>query len=140
MRTVLVSLCFALLVLAAAGCASVDRRIKANQEAFDGYPPEVQATIRRGEVAVGFTEEQVLIALGRPDRKTRVTADDRVATVWTWRRSVPGIGFGVGTGNRVGNVGIGTGISTGSPRAEEDLHRVEFVNGRVTAIESLVED
>jgi hypothetical protein len=123
-----------------AGCATVDRRIKANQEAFDGYPPEVQATIRRGEVAVGFTEEQVLMALGPPDRKNKVTADDRVAYVWTWTRSIPGIGIGIGSGRRVGGVGIGTGISTGSSGTTEDRNVVEFVDGRVTAFQTLLDD
>ena len=129
-----------LLVVLALGCASVDRRIQANQEAFDGYPPEVQATIRRGEVAVGFTEEQVLMALGKPDHKAKVTAEDRVATVWIWRRSVPGIGIGIGTGRRVGNVGIGTGISTGSASHSEDEHVVYFVDSRVIRFETRIDD
>jgi hypothetical protein len=139
MRSVLFPISLLLVVLAL-GCASVERRIEANREAFDSYPPEVQATIRRGEVAVGFTEEQVLMALGEPDRKAKVTAEDRVAYVWTWRKSTPGFGFGFGTGRRVGGVGIGTGISTGSSGTTEDEHVVEFVDGRVTAFEMQVED
>ena len=129
-------LCLAI-VLACA--SSPDRRIAADPEAFDGYPPEVQQQIRDGRVAVGFTEEQVRMALGEPDRKTEVTADDQVAHVWTWRRSTPGIGIGIGGGSYGGGVGIGTGISTGTGARSEDTRRIEFVNGVVTRIETLEE-
>ena len=138
MRSFVVSLCLALLL--ALGCASTDKRIAAQQEVFDAYPAEVQEKIRAGEIAVGFTEEQVLMALGKPDRRTKVTADDAVADVWTWQRTSPGIGIGLGTGRSVGNVGIGTGISTGRGSRTEDERVVEFVNGVVTRFEVLVED
>ena len=97
-------------LLAALACASANSRISASQDVFDGYPPEVQERIRAGEVAVGFTEEQVLMALGKPDRRTKVVADDVAAEVWTWTKSKPGFGIGIGTGSSVGNVGIGTGV------------------------------
>lgn len=137
MRRFFVSLCL-LIVLACA--SSPDGRISKQQEVFDAYPPEVQEAIRAGEIAVGFTEEQVVMAVGEPDRKTLVTGEDSVAHVWTWRKSSPGIGFGFGTGSRIGGVGIGTGISTGSSGSSEDERVVEFVNGVVTRFETPVEE
>lgn len=128
-----------LAVVLALGCATPERRIAKNQEAFDAYPAEVQEKIRRGEIAVGFTQEQVVMALGEPNRKTEVFSDDQVAHVWTWTKTQPGIGIGFGTGQRVGNVGIGTGISTGRGSTTEDERVVEFVNGVVRRYEVMVE-
>jgi hypothetical protein len=126
--------------LTASACATVERRIAASQAAFDAYPPEVQAQIRAEQIAVGFTPEQVEMALGEPDRKTTVTAEDAAGEVWTWSRSVPGVGIGVGTGSYGGRVGVGTGIGIGHGSTRQDTRVVEFVNGRVTRFEELVDD
>jgi hypothetical protein len=100
----------------------------------------VQQKIRAGEIAVGFSEEQVLMALGEPDHRTQVTAEDAAAEVWTWRRSVPGVAVGIGTGSRSGRVGIGTGVTVGEGARSEDEMVVELVNGRVTRFEQAIED
>jgi hypothetical protein len=126
--------------VAAIACATVEKRIAKNQEAFDAYPPEVQAKIRAEKIAVGFTPEQVVMALGEPDRKTAVTAEDAAGEVWTWSRSVPGVGVGLGTGSYGGRVGVGTGIGIGRGSQREDTRVIEFVNGRVTRFEELVDD
>lgn len=128
------------LLLAALACASPASRIADNQEAFDAYPPEIQEKIRAGEIAVGFTEEQVVMALGEPDRKSQITGEDGVVDVWTWRKSVPGIGFGLGTGSYGGRVGVGTGVTVGQGARSEDETVVEFVNGRVKRFEQAVDD
>ncbi len=129
-----------LVLLGALACASANSRISASQTVFDGYPPEVQEQIRAGEIAVGFTEEQVLMALGEPDRRVQVVADEIVAEVWTWTKSKPGFGIGIGTGSSIGNVGIGTGVTVGEGARSEDHVVVEFVNGRVRRIETAIED
>ena len=129
-----------LVLLGGLACASANSRISASQEVFDGYPPEVQEQIRAGEVAVGFTEEQVLMALGKPDRRTQVVADDVAAEVWTWTTSKPGFGIGIGSGTSIGNVGIGTGVRVEEGARSEDDVVVEFVNGRVRRLETAIED
>ena len=126
--------------LVATACATVERRIAKNQAAFDAYPPEVQAKIRAEQIAVGFTPEQVRMALGEPDRKTQVTAQDTAGEVWTWSRSVPGVGIGIGSGSYGGRVGVGTGIGVGHGSYRKDTRVVEFVNGRVSRFEELVDD
>ena len=70
----------ALIAAALAGCAGPRQRIKKHQAEFDSYTPEIQQKIRAGQVDVGFTDRQVALALGRPDRVySRKTASaDRI--------------------------------------------------------------
>ena len=128
------------LLLGALACASPDSRIADNQDVFDGYPPETRERIRAGEIAVGFSEEQVLMSLGEPSRRSQITGEDGAVDVWTWARSKPGIGIGIGTGSYGGRVGVGTGVTVGQGARSEDQMVVEFVNGRVKRFERAVED
>ena len=131
----------ALAALGLAGCSTVDSRINASQEIFDGYPPTVQEKIRAGEIAVGFTPEMVEMAWGEPYRKDQVTGEDFVAEVWTWSRNVPGVGIGMGSGGYYGgNVGIGTGVMVGEASRREDRSQVEFRNGKVVTFRNLKDE
>ena len=124
--------------LALAACNTIDSRIGRQQELFDSYPPNVQQNIRNGLIEVGYTPEMVVMALGEPDRKTEMQTEDGVAEVWTYRKSVPGFGVGVGSGGYVGSgVGIGTGVTVGEPARSEDRAVVEFWEGRVSRFEAL---
>jgi hypothetical protein len=130
----------ALLALLLAGCSSPSSRIAANREAFATYPAEVQAKIRAGEVAVGFTPEQAKMALGKPDRVYTRTTDTGVSTIWVYRETSAGFGFGLGVAGYSGvssSVGAGAGVETGSGGAVDDRLRVVFTAGRVTAIEKM---
>ncbi len=130
------SVLFASLLLAA--CASTDSRIRDSQAAFDSYPPPVQQMIRAGQVGVGFTPEQVRMAVGEPDRKFSRTAAEGTSEVWAYRDSGPMFSFGVGGGSFGGGsaVGGGVGVSTGGD-APDDKMRVTFFNGVVASIEKL---
>jgi hypothetical protein len=133
-------------VLGAAACAllaceTIGSRVKANQALFDTYPPEVQDKILAGDIEVGFTPEMVEMAWGEPYRKDQVTGEDFVAEVWTWSRSVPGIGVGMGTGGYYGgNVGIGTGVLVGEGGHREDRAQVEFRNGKVVTFSNIKDE
>jgi len=124
------------LLFAVAGCASTSSRITKNQAAFDAYPAEVQAKIRAGDVAVGFTAEQVTMALGKPDKILQRTTATGVSDVWVYLDDGWRLGFGVGVGVGGGSSGVGGGVGagTGSDRADEKL-RVILSGGRVTAVE-----
>ncbi len=115
-------------------CSSPGRRIAKDQGAFDSYPAEVQAMIRDGRIDLGFTREQVRMALGKPDAtSTRRTAAGN-AEVWIYRdggRS-PRVGLGLGFGS--GGFGTGVGVSTGS-RGADNSTRVVFEGARVAGIE-----
>ena len=130
-----VSLAF-LGLLIVAGCSSPSSRIGKNRAAFDTYPAEVQAKIRAGEVAVGFTPEQVKMAQGKPDRILELTTAAATSEVWVYLDDGSGVSFGVGMGFGGGSTMAGGGVGVGgdSVAANERL-RVTFVDGRVTAIE-----
>ena len=77
--------CLAVLsVLAIAGCATPESRIKEKPEVFNSFPQDVQSKVRAGRVEIGFSKDMVYIALGKPDREyTRTTAEGTLE-VWSY--------------------------------------------------------
>lgn len=119
-----------------AGCSSTpESRIRANEAAFASASPEDQQAIRAGEVRVGFTREQVKLALGDPDGVSTRTTEAGTQEVWSYQSKRPriGIGLGVGGGGGSTSVGGGVGVSTGG-EAEPRL-RIVFNGDRVSGIE-----
>jgi hypothetical protein len=126
----------AISALLLAGCASSPAsRIKRNQAAFDAYPADVQQKIQAGQVAPGFTPEQVRLALGEPTRVSTITTDKGASEVWSYSKSKPSVGFGLGFGSSSGSSAVGTGVSVGTGGRSAEVQRVTFVGGRVTAVE-----
>lgn len=122
-----------------AACASSPAaRIEDHRAAYDSYPPEVRSKIAAGEIDVGFTMEQVQLALGKPDRRFTRTTESGSAEVWAYTHYTgPHLSFGIGTGFGLGSSGfgsVGVGSSTG-PDNPEDRVRVVFVDGKVDAVE-----
>lgn len=123
-----------------AGCSTVDLRIARNREVFSTWPPAVQEKVAAGQIDLGFTSDQVRVALGEPDRVFTRTTADGTSEVWSYRDRRPRFGFGVGVGGggfhgrhgTFGGVGIGTG---GGYYDDEKLGVVFDRTGRVTAIE-----
>ena len=67
--------------LGLAGCSTVDKRIEEKSAAFAAYPAEIQENLRKGIVEIGYTPDQVYIALGKADdKRERVTARGRELT------------------------------------------------------------
>ncbi len=127
-----------LLVSALIACNSTGSRIRSQQELFDSYPPDVQANLRNGLIEVGYSQEMVQMALGRPERKAERQSEGGLVEVWTYRESVPGFSVGMGSGGYVGSgVAIGTGVSVGESARSEDRAWVEFSEGRVVRFETL---
>ena len=50
-----------------AGCSATQARISANEDLFNGYPPEVQAMIKSNRIDRGFDTTQVYMAFGNAD-------------------------------------------------------------------------
>ncbi len=68
-------------VLLAAGCETVDTRIKEKPEVFAGLDAATQAKLKQGIIDLGFTEDMVYIALGAPDQKREsISAHGRTIT------------------------------------------------------------
>lgn len=59
-----VLLIFALLLLLQAGCT---KSVRYSEEEIKAFPPETQEHIRKGEVDLGMTQEQVRYTWGSPD-------------------------------------------------------------------------
>lgn len=128
--------------LFAAGCSTVDSRIAKNRAAFNTWPPGVQDKVVVGQIDLGFTTEQVAVALGQPDRVFTRTTADGTSQVWTYRERGPRFSFGVGMGmgsfgSRGGTFG-GVGINTGGGGYHDDekMGVVFDANGRVSSIET----
>lgn len=125
----------AFLLLAA--CASPESRIKKHQAVFDSWPPETQAAVRAGKAEVGFTAEQVKVALGKADRIYTRKSAEAVQEVWAYgrggARTSVGLGFGMGGGSSSYGMGVGVG---GPEHREDDRVRVVFEGGKVVAVET----
>jgi hypothetical protein len=79
MKTALPILLLATLLLA--GCSTIDSRIKEKAEVFAAADPATQESLRKGIVEIGYTPDQVYIALGTADdRRERITAKGRDLT------------------------------------------------------------
>ena len=127
--------------LLAAGCSTVDSRIAKNRAAFNTWPPAVQDKVVVGQIGVGFTSDQVRVALGEPDRVWTRTTADGTSQVWSYRERGPRFSFGVGVGmgsfgrhgGSFGSIGVGT--HTGY-LDDEKMGVVFDPSGRVSAIET----
>lgn len=132
-------LVLAALAAALAACSTPESRIRKNRAAYESWPPEVQALVKQGRVDVGFTAEQVRVALGKPDRVyTRKTADS-VQEVWSYGRGGGGstsLGIGVGSGGGGASYGFGVGVGGPGYYPEDDRVRVVFESGRVASVEA----
>jgi len=124
-------------VLLVGGCSTTDSRIKSHQAAFDSAPAAVQAKIRAGQVEVGFTADQVVMALGKPDRSYTRTTVRGTSDIWAYEDHGPAFSIGVGmvSGGGGSTVGSGVAVSTGGDRYDDKV-RVIFEGGRVTAVET----
>lgn len=133
-------LCFAAalaaLTFVVGGCSTTDSRVKDNQAAFNAAPPDVQAKIREGKVAVGFTEAQILMALGKPDRRYTRTTAAGTTDVWAYEDHKPSFSFGIGMASGGGGTMVGSGVAIGTGDRSGDKLRVILTGGVVTAVES----
>jgi hypothetical protein len=72
---------FLLAALLLTGCSTIDSRIKEKADIFAASDPATQENLRKGTVEIGYTPDQVYIALGTADdRRERITARGRDLT------------------------------------------------------------
>lgn len=129
-----------ILASALAACQSPQSRIKKNQAAFDAFPPEIQTAIREGRAEVGFSEQQVLMALGKPGRVYAQKTAASNQEVWEYGvGGGPSVGLGFGMSSMGGGSGYGTSVGVASdavdPRART---RIILEDKVVVAVERRV--
>lgn len=139
MKTICQLICIAVIALTSA-CSSTSSRISKDETLFNTYTPAEKKMIRTGQVAVGFDQDQVRMALGDPDREATVENAGGKQIVWEYRNIKPSLGFSVGasTGSW-SRSGVGTGVGVGvSPDRTKLLKRIVFdrLSGTVKSIQS----
>ena len=141
MKTKLLTLVGVGAALFAGGCSSVDSRINKNRAVYETWPMAVREKVVAGQIDIGFTTDQVAVALGQPDRVFTRTTADGTSQVWSYRDHGPRFSFGVGMGmgsygGRGGSFG-GVGINTGGGYRDDEKMGVVFdPSGHVSSIET----
>jgi hypothetical protein len=124
-----------LMAVALTACSSAATRISDQQNTFDAYPPKVQQKIRAGQIDVGFTQDQVRMAVGEPTRRYMQQTTAGESEVWAYSKSSPTFSFGLGAGTFGSGIGGGAGVGTSTGGNSDDTLRVTFVAGKVTVVE-----
>ncbi len=121
-----------------AGCSTVQSRIESHQADFNTWPPAVQQRVGAGRVGIGFTREQVQVALGRPDYTFVRTATNGTSEVWSYRDHGPRFSFGVGMASFGRSSAFGTAIGVSNAGYPGEKLRVIFdPTGHVASIEQV---
>jgi hypothetical protein len=124
-----------LLLLAAIGCSTPDSRAKKNEAAVSSWPAAVQQNVREGKIDVGYTQDMVRVALGDPDRLSSRTTSSGTADVWIYFDKGPKFSIGLGLGSSRRGTSLGGGVNIGDDWRDEEVLRVVFEHGVVSAIE-----
>ena len=123
-------------LLAFTGCASTPTdRIESHQAAFLTWPPDVQANVRAGIVGVGYTQEQVLVALGDPNSKTITGVPGNTVEVWQYHRRAPRMSLGIGGVSAGRSSAVGGAVAVNGIKLGQDVGGyVMFRNGLVSEV------
>lgn len=107
-------------------CSTIASRIKDHQAAFDASSPETRAKIQQGRVDVGFTPEQVVMAIGHPQRVYAKLTTAAPQEIWV---------YGIDGGPAAGISPLyGNGDIVISDAYFQEQQRVIFEKGAVVAV------
>jgi hypothetical protein len=67
-----------------AGCQSVDDRIKEKPEVFAQLDTATQDKVKQGIIDLGFSEDAVYLALGKPDQRRESLTAAGKSTTWIY--------------------------------------------------------
>ncbi len=127
-------------LLGTVGCAAtIDDRIRERQDAFEMYPADVQARLRRGQIRIGDDQDAVWMVYGTPSETMRRTTAAGTTEVWIYKilsyntrltHSVRPVYQDVGGRLR------GSYYIDDVPEYEwKEVLRVEFTQGHVSAVQ-----
>lgn len=126
-----------------AGCATPETRIRHNPALFASFSPEVQAKVRAGHIALGFSRQAVRMALGDPDRIYHRITTNGTSEVWAYTsydyRTDPQfvtVLSSVSDPRTFGAITPGIVMVDVQQRTEYEALRVELENEIVKAIEA----
>lgn len=71
-------------ILGLVGCQSVESRIKEKPEVFAQVDKETQEKIKQGIIDIGFSEDLVYLALGKPDQKRESVSATGNTSAWIY--------------------------------------------------------
>lgn len=137
MKQLLPLICILAAILTAA-CSTTSKRISQDEALFNTYTPAEKKMIRTGQVAVGFDQDQVRMALGDPSREATVETASGKQIAWEYRDIKPSLGLSVGASTGTwGHSGVGTGVGVDvSPDRTKLLKRIVF-NRQTGTVESI---
>jgi hypothetical protein len=126
------TLCVLSIVLSS-GCSTTNNRIVENQSQFNSYTAAEKRLIRSGEIAVGFDEDQVRMALGDPSHIKSDTRSSGTRYIWEYNELEPDYNIfnSVGVSTRGDGVGASVGIG-GTPTRSKLRKRVVFERSNQT--------
>lgn len=121
--------------------SSEPKRIQLYQARFDSSTPAERKLIRLGEVAVGFDQDQVRMALGEPDRTTTVDTSNGTSIAWEYlQREDPSVGLSIGGLLRSGGkLSTGAGVNVNTNLRKTKLQKLVIFDqqsGQVRKIET----
>ena len=134
-----------LAVVLLASCASTpESRIQKNPDLFNSFPPEAQEKIKKGDVEIGFTQDMVLMAKDKPDRKYNRRTAGGETEVWSYsayfttteHQRVEARVHAPDVGGNWHDYTDWVWVDV-QQQHEYDQSRIEFNDGKVSAIESL---
>ena len=127
----------ALTILLISGCSTPSQRIEAYGPQFSSYTATEKRLIRSGEIAVGFNEDQVRMALGDPSHIKSDTSSNGTRYIWTYNKLEPDYNIFNSIGISTRGVGLGAGVS-GTPIRSQLKTRVVFErsNQRVSSFQT----
>ncbi len=117
----------ALSIVLISGCSTTSQRIDEHGAQFNSYTAAEKRLIRSGQIAVGFDEDQVRMALGDPSRIKSDTRSSGTRYIWEYNTLEPNYNIfnSVGISTRGGGVGAGIGIG-GTPTRSTLRKRIVF--------------
>jgi hypothetical protein len=128
----------ALSIALISGCSTTSQRIDASGAEFNRYTAAEKRLIRSGQIAVGFDEDQVRMALGDPSHIKPDTLSSGTRYIWEYHQLQPNYNIfnSVGVSTR-GGVSAGVGVG-GTPTRSQLRKRIVFErsNQRVSDFQS----
>ncbi len=141
---IVVSTAVVCLALFAAGCSTVDSRIKQNPAAYANLSASEQALVRQGRIDEGMSPEAVYLAWGSPGETARGSVKGRRFEEWRYfvynQEPVTNLGIGIASvpvATPEGLYFVDRGVDLGYVTQQRLSRRVVFEQRKVVSWEAV---